>query len=86
VADEPLGGGHRGPVERGDPAGHAVDEVVEFAVRECAVDPAVAFCGECVVVVAGHDDLGGSGPADEQREPLDPAAGGQHSGRYFELA
>ena len=62
-----------------------VDEGVEFAVGQGAGDPAPAFGGVGVVVVAGEDDFQGPVATDGAREAFGAATAGEQSAADLRL-
>src|SRR3954467_13128754 len=66
--DEALGVGDRPLVERGDPGGERVDELVELAIRERAVDVAEALGIGASDVVGAEEHLEGASASHDPRQ------------------
>src|SRR5271154_4149109 len=79
TVDQPLGLAECSAVKGGDPAGKSVDVVVEFGVRQRAVDPTVEFRGAGPEIVTADDDLECPRAAGEQWQTFDRAASRQHA-------
>src|SRR2546423_14707867 len=85
LVHKPLGVGDRPLVERGDPGGERVDEIVQLAIRERAVDVAQALGIGAADVIGAQEHLEGAPAPHDPRQARHRPAAGDETGAHFEL-